>query len=174
MNKKGASLGTLYSAILAIVLVGMVLGIGLYILVSVSQGISSDTITIVNESVTFENVTNGGESVATVGDCQARDFVITSVWNASDGVIPTSNYTFSSAGLLTASSDSLYTDVTANVSYTYTGTTRTSSSDACESISTTNTGLAGFADWIAIIVVIIAASIILGVVLNSFGRKSSV
>jgi len=40
-------------------------------------------------------------------------------------------------------------------------------------INTTISGLATFADWIAIIVVVLAAAVVLGVVLSSFGGRSA-
>jgi len=88
-NKKGMGLGDLYPAVLSIVLIGIVLGIGLYVLAEVSS-----------------NVTTG--------------------------------------------------------------------SQAETSINATITGLGGLASWIAIIVVVIAAAIILGVVISSFGRTRGV
>lgn len=167
-------LNALYPAVITIILIGIVLGIGIYTLTAVSEGVAADTMTVVNESVTFENVTNSGEYVATYNDCGARAFTITSVWNASDGLIPTTNYTFGTNGLLTAVSGSPYTDVQANVSYTYTGTSRTASTDPCSSLTTTSTGVGGLASWIAVIVVVMAAAIVLGIVISSFGKRSGV
>jgi len=83
-NKKGISLGDLYPAVLTIVLIGIILGIGLYVLNQVEANIS------------------GGS--------------------------------------------------------TY--------------INTTVTGLGGLASWIAVIVVVIAAAVILGIVISSFGSRS--
>ena len=88
LKKKGMSIGDMYPAVLTIVLVGIVLGVGLYVL------------------STF--------------------------------------------------SDQLDTDATAQTA-----------------VNTTITGLATFADWIAIIVVVIAAAIVLGVVLSSFGTRGT-
>ena len=88
-DKKGMSIGDMYPAVLTIVLVGIVLGIGLYVLATFSTQISS-------------------------------------------------------------------------------------SSTAQTAVNTTITGLATFADWIAIIVVVIAAAIVLGIVLSSFGRNRSI
>lgn len=48
------------------------------------------------------------------------------------------------------------------------------SNDASGAINDTITGLAGFADWIAVIVVVIAAAIVLGVVLSSFGGRRGI
>ena len=88
IKKKGMSIGDMYPAVLTIVLVGIVLGIGLYVLATFSDQIST-------------------------------------------------------------------------------------SETAQEAVNATVTGLATFADWIAIIVVVIAAAIVLGVVLSSFGQRGS-
>ena len=85
-DKKGMSIGDIYPAVLTIILVGIVLGVGLYVLATFSDQIST-------------------------------------------------------------------------------------SETAQEAVNTTVTGLATFADWIAIIVVVIAAAIVLGIVLTSFGRR---
>ena len=83
-NKKGLSLGDMYPAVLTIVLIGIVLGIGLYVLAQVETNIS------------------GGSTA----------------------------------------------------------------------INTTITGLGGLASWIAVIVVVIAAAVVLGIVISSFGSRS--
>ena len=82
-NKRGMSLGDMYPAVLTLVLIGIILGIGLYVLAEVEP-----------------NVDN---------------------------------------------------------------------SDASTAINTTIEGIGDFADWIAVIVVVIAAAIVLGIVLRSFG-----
>jgi len=88
LKKKGMSIGDMYPAVLTIVLVGIVLGIGLYVLATFTDQLSS-------------------------------------------------------------------------------------SSTAQTAVNTTISGLATFADWVAIIVVVIAAAIVLGVVLSSFGQRDS-
>jgi len=82
-DKRAISLGDMYPAVLTIVLIGIVLGIGLYVLAQVEANIS------------------GGSS----------------------------------------------------------------------QINTTITGLGGLASWIAVIVVVIAAAIVLGIVISSFGSR---
>ena len=83
-DKRGLALGDMYPAVLTIVLIGIVLGIGLYVLAQVESNIS------------------GGS--------------------------------------------------------TY--------------INTTITGLGGLASWIAVIVVVIAAAVVLGIVISSFGGRT--
>ena len=82
-DKRGISLGDMYPAVLTIVLIGIVLGIGLYVLSQVEANVS------------------GGSTA----------------------------------------------------------------------INTTITGLGGLASWIAVIVVVIAAAIVLGIVISSFGSR---
>jgi len=82
-DKRGISLGDMYPAVLTIVLIGIVLGIGLYVLAEVES-----------------NITGGSTE-----------------------------------------------------------------------INTTITGLGGLASWIAVIVVVIAAAIVLGIVISSFGSR---
>lgn len=83
-DKRGLSLGDMYPAVLTVVLVGIVLGIGLYVLAQVEA-----------------NITGGSDA-----------------------------------------------------------------------INTTITGLGGLASWIAVIVVVIAAAIVLGIVIGSFGGRA--
>lgn len=83
-DKKGLSLGDMYPAVLTIVLIGIVLGVGLYVLNQVEA-----------------NITGGSSE-----------------------------------------------------------------------INTTITGLGGLASWIAVIVVVIAAAVVLGIVISSFGSKT--
>ena len=85
-NKKGLSLGDMYPAVLTIVLIGIVLGVGLYVLDQFTVNITGDAQTAVNATID---------------------------------------------------------------------------------------GLAEMADWVAIIVVVIAAAVVLGVVLSSFGGRNS-
>ena len=84
-NKKGMGLGDMYPAVLTIVLVGIVLGIGLYVLSETADAMGGST-----------------------------------------------------------------------------------------TINTTITGLGGMATWIAVIVVVIAAAIVLGIVISSFGKTRGV
>jgi len=177
MDKKGAGLGSMYPAVLTIIIVGIILGIGIYALNQVAIGTASETITVTNETMTL--VTGTGDSTATASDCQARLFNATAptVLNGSGGEgINAANYTFTSAGLLTAKAtiaDVGYNNSLVNVSYSYTGTLRTGTTDACTTLATSGTGVGGFANWIAVIVVVLAAAIVLGIVISSFGKGTA-
>jgi len=162
-KKKGMSIGDMYPAVLTIMLVGIVLGVGLFIL-----GTFHDT---VSPSIAgTQDSINASTGTTTLTDAALTEFSLSSIDTVINQTsVAFTNYTFTAAGVITwgadivAATTSLY-----NITYTY---QYDSTDSAQESITTTTTGLATFADWIAIIVVVIAAAIVLGIVLTSFGRK---
>ena len=154
----------MYPAVLTIVLVGMVLGVGLYVLSTLHTSVATDYTGTQND---FNTTT--GTTVLT--DAALTEFAITDtpiLINSTDGNTFT-NFTCTAAGTCTWGTDivAIANDDLFNISYTF---NYDSTNSPEESITTTVTGLATFADWIAIIVVVIAAAIVLGVVLSSFGK----
>ena len=170
MNKKGMSLGSLYPAVLTIILIGIVIGIGMFILLETSDAISSTTITVTNE--TLINATTGA-AVSTADDCGFSDFAVTEANNGTN-TIPSTDYVID-ADLGTITNATSNNQATLwNVTYTYKGATDLASTSSCGVLETTSTGVGGFASWIAVIVVVLAAAIVLGIVLSSFGRGGAV
>ncbi len=165
-KKKGMSIGDMYPAVLTIVLVGIVLGVGLYVLSTFHTSISTD---YAGAQVGL-NATGG---TTTLDNNSLAEVVITGlvVVNGTDGNAST-NFTYTDTGVITWGSLLITGGDTylLNVTYDYTYDATDSPE---ESITTTITGLATFADWIAIIVVVIAAAIVLGVVLSSFGSRGT-
>ena len=171
MNKKGLSLNALYPAVLSIILIGIILGIGIFVLNETSVAISTTEKTVTNE--TFSGGTLRTAALAT--ECGFNTFAVTEVTNSSGGGSLTStNYTLNADfGTLTAL-PGIYNVSDWNVSYTYFGPLDTSTTGPCGSLETTGTGVGGLASWIAVIVVVLAAAIVLGIVISSFGRRTSV
>ena len=163
-QKKGMSIGDMYPAVLTIVLVGLVLGVGLYVLSTFHDQISPDV------SGTQDSI-NASAGTTTLTDAALTNFNLSSVDTVINQTsVAFTNYTFSGAGVITWGGD-IITDSSQSlldVTYTY---TYDSDDSAQKAVTTTLTGLATFADWIAIIVVVIAAAIVLGIVLSSFGGK---
>jgi len=174
MDNKGAvTLGDLYPAILAIVVLGIGIGLGIFILSETADAISTTTLTVTNETVSTLAV--AGNTLATVTDCGAHDFTFGTITNASGGetIIEAANYTTTTDGAILAVAGSEYIGDNVNVSYTYTGTGDTSSTGPCGVLDTSGTGIGGMATWIAVIVVVLAAAIVLGIVISSFGNGRS-
>ena len=161
------SIGDLYPAVITVVMVGVMLGIGLFILSTMRTSVATDY-----DGTQYNFNTSTGTTVLT--NAALTEFAITDtpvLINATTGTAFT-NFTCTAAGTCTWGADI----VTAggldlfNISYTY---NYDATDSAEESITTSVAGIATFADWIAIIVVVIAAAIVLGVVLSSFGRKQN-
>ncbi|GAG37745.1 unnamed protein product, partial [marine sediment metagenome] len=147
-----------------IVLIGIVLGVGLFVLSTLRTSIATDY-------DGSQDLINASAGTTTLTDSALTNFNLSSV----DSVINQTstaftNYTFTGAGVITWGNNIVAANETdlLNVTYTYTYDATSSPEGA---ITTTISGLATFADWIAIIVVVIAAAIVLGVVLSSFGGK---
>jgi len=165
----------IYPAVLTIILIGLVLGIGIYILSEVNNEVSDTSGSVVNETGLWIN-----ESLSTVDLATANGFntfAVSACYGNATGVgtdstvnysITSANYTVdTNAGtiLTTTAGAENYTDVACSYTYFY-------GEEASEAIDETMAGLGDFAGWIAIIVVVIAAAIVLGIVLSSFGRKT--
>ncbi len=162
------SIGDMYPAVLTIILVGIVLGVGLYVLSTFHDQIATSRSGSQN-SINCSTPT-------TLTDAALAGFNMSAVNTAVNQTgTAVTNYTFTGAGVITwgANVDAQCTadGYLINVTYTYIYDATDSPE---EGVATTITGLATFADWIAIIVVVIAAAIVLGVVLSSFGRRRNV
>ncbi len=102
----------------------------------------------------------------------SNDGTISGATWATDGIFNTltaiTDYTISTTTGLFTITNSDYVWSWMNVSYSYSAIT---DSTGYDSMTTVRTGLATFADWIAIIVVVIAAAIVLGIILLNFGGR---
>lgn len=158
----------MYPAALAIVLIGIVLGIGLFVLAETRVGIAQD--------YTGLDVNQNISSATTLGDASKTEYGlvrVVSVTFADDATstIPSSNYTTVPTGVITWTAPTNDSGRLVNISSTYNYDVADKPETALTSFIT---GVGDFADWIAIIVVVIAAAIILGIVLSSFGRQPGV
>ena len=172
MDKRGTSLDNLYPAVISIVLIGIAIGLGIFILTQTSEAISTTTISVTNETIT--GLAIAGDYLATSTDCGSHDYsgYFLQAENTSEE-IAIGNYTTTDEGQILATAGSEYIDSNMNVTYTYVGTGDTSTTGPCGAITTTGTGVGGMASWIAVIVVVLAAAIVLGIVVSSFGNKGS-
>jgi len=165
-DKKGMSIGDMYPAVLIVIMVGLVLGVGLYVLATFHDQIATS-------QTGSQNEINTSAGTTTMTDSSLTEFNVSSITaiNASNGGSQT-NFTFTGAGVITWGTDLIAMaqsgQSTLNITYTYIYDATDSPEEAT---TTTITGIATFADWIAIIVVVIAAAIVLGIVLTSFGRR---
>jgi len=159
------NIGDMYPAILTIMLVGLILGVGLYILSTLHDGVAIEY----DGTQTDINTSTG---TTTLTDAALAEVYINSGMTAAGNQTAATaytNFTYTTAGVITWGADIVANQTTGyDVAYTYTY----DATDTPEAaITSTIAGLDDFASWIAIIVVVIAAAIVLGIVLTSFGRK---
>lgn len=172
-NKKGVALNGLYAAVLAIIVVGIAIGIGIYVLNQTALATSTTAYTTLNETITPSSV-GGGVLLSGSSYCGAQTFAIKVVQNKTSGaLISSGNYTLgASSGRLNNLTPQYTGDW--NVSYTFTATADNSTTSSCRVLTTTGTGIGNMSDWIAVIVVVLAASIVLGIVISSFRGRTGV
>jgi len=166
-KKKGMSIGDLYPAVLTVLLIGLMLGIGLFVLSTLHRSISVDLTTTEGDT----NVSTGTSTLTAASGAQFYlDSVTTIVYN--NGTTIGTNYTTTTAGVITWGADivaeALSSDQNVNATFVYnydaTGMPETA-------VTSTIGGIDDFAGWIAIIVVVIAAAVVIGIVLSGFGAK---
>jgi len=168
MNKKG-NINQLFPAVLALILVGALLTVGIMILTSFQDTAYLNTAgTILNESIATPNMTGVTLASASLrnGACGAA----TSILNGTTGnyVISLTNFSQTDCTIVNLTSMALYTGGV-RVSYPYTFDNVTKVTNA---ISSTNTSLVSLATtWLPIIVVVLAAGIVLAILLGAFAGK---
>jgi len=169
-NKKG-NINELFPAVLALILVGALLCIGILILTSFQSTTFLNTATVSNNETLAIATTSGIHLAAAEathhGVCGALTNVVNTTGNVRLGV---SNFT--QVGCLVKNATDL-SDFTAGATlkytYPYTFDNATATSTAIGSV---NTSLATLATtWLPIIVVVIAAAIVLAILLGAFGGK---
>lgn len=159
--KKGMSIGDMYPAVLTILMVGLVLGVGLFVLGTFHAQISTDY------DGTQDSI-NTSTGTTTLTDAALAEFNLSTLTAEFTNGTSFTNFTYTGSGVITWGGNIVDQFVLVNTTYEYNYDAANSPEEA---ITTTTSGLATFADWIAIIVVVIAAAIVLGIVISSFGRR---
>jgi len=165
-------LDDLYPAVLTFLTIGIVLGVGIFILSELGDNLSTTAGTVTNETglginrtvMTVDTATTAGFNSFALTACFANA-TAKGTYGTANLSIGSGNWTtVADAGTIINATSVEWDDVACSYTYLY-GT------EASKTVDTTIAATATFADWIAIIVVIIAAAIVLGIVLSSFGRR---
>ena len=159
------NLNNLSSPILVLVVAAVMLVIGLVVMQGIDTARTDDTsVTVTNETGAYINAT--GYTLTAASKCGFNTPVITNAVNTtSNTTILAANYTVSAAGVLSNITTEIHDPVI--FSYTYLW-----GDEACEAVEDTIDGLGSMADFWEIIVLAIVASLIVGLLLNSFGRRT--
>ena len=169
MNNKG-NINNLFPAILAIILVGALLCVGILILTSFQNTTYLNTaVTVVNESLakpTYAGITLATGAATRNGVCGALTQVMNGT-GATSVKIPLGNFTQTGCIVQNATDDVFSTNMLYSYPYTYDAATATTNA-----IGSTNTSLLSLAvTWMPIIIVVIAAGIVLSILLGAFAGK---
>lgn len=171
MRKKGQiSTSMLVPGIMALVVAGFLLVMGLIMLDELLTDVADDAATTVNETIT--TIIEAGEYVADRGYCGFNNFAVSQAINESSGTfISSGNYTTGNGrqGIIYFTGDDpTFNNTNWNITYTYTygGT------EACLGANATIEGMGKFGDYIDLLVLGIVISIILGLILWGFARKT--
>ena len=158
--------------IIAIVIIGVVLVIGIFISASIQDATrEAASATVNNETLT--SVTNRSAEIVSAVALNHNDFAMTlgRVTNESGTLISSGNYTSTSSGTVIATdagATDLYNGTNWNVTYTYSFNAETAASNASGDLVT---ALAGGSAWITILVVVGFATIVLGMLTQGLQRK---
>lgn len=162
LNKKGQSVGGLFNAVLIIAAIGILIALVMYIMSNISTSIDTDNVAAsVSNELGFIN-----SSGYTLDGASAKNFgalVISSVTNTTSGVAVTSGNWTVSSGVFTNATAVVWPAV--NITYTYTYTADTAASNATQTIVTQ---FVDFLPWLAIILLVVAAGVVLFFVIRSF------
>ena len=179
-DKRGMGVGNLYPIVIMIAIVGILLAILLLIFSEWQDATNTLTASISNETsnvaYNISNTTAGTETISStsLAACGFDGFDIVTVSNATTGeALVAANYTVVSttAGTwkLTTAGAVIYNASVLNVTYTY-----NYGGDDCEAMSSITDDFVDFIPWVGIILLIIAAAIVLGIIIKSFGEDTRV
>jgi len=165
-------LGDLYPAILTILLVGIILGLGVFILAEMQD--KFDTAATGTDNTIYTNGTSGNNTV-TLSDASKSGYELSAVTiingTTANSVATSGHYNFSTAGVITWEGVFASTGgdpVNISSSYSWDAT------EAPRAVTLVETGMGDFADWIPIIILVIAAGLVLGIIIRSFSREPGV
>jgi len=169
MEKK-AQFGNLQSIVIALVVIGIVLGVGFLVLSEFKESTAIDEGTVTNESGAYVNTT--GYTLSEADACGFNTPAMTAVWVNVSGttyLIPAANYTVSAFGVLTNATvvpnATEYND--ANVSYTY-----LYGEEDCEGVSSAIDAVKKIPTWLSIIVILAIVGILLTILFKVMPRRT--
>lgn len=166
IKKKGIALNQAFTAVLTLVLVGVLVIIGIVIFVSLNSSFAGTSTALANnESITPNDA---GVRLASAVNCSSNNFITNNVLNATGIPITSGNYTLAAdTGILTNLTSEFIGSW--DVSYDYKW-----GSEACTASADMVTQFATYPALVGLVGTIIFLGIVIGVLVASFvfGRRS--
>jgi len=168
-NKRGMTIGDLYSVILIIATVAILLAIMMMVFTEWQGATNINTNTTTNESLTQTELSSSSPVDGVYALCGFDDFAVSKVFNETGEIVITDgNYTVDAEdGTITNTTSTFTGGGVGNWLVTYTASYGGSD---CEAIEDVVNDFTDFIPWIGIILLVIAAAIVLGVVISSFKK----
>jgi hypothetical protein len=167
-NQKGIQLNQAFGAVLAVVLIGVLVIVAIFLFVTLGNSMpDTPAIPNLNEATTL---VTAGTYLANATACGVSGFSISSVRNTTDGLlVQPANYTVTSTGLLKNGSRVEYDAVTVNYTYRYKGS-------SCVASQSMVTNFSQFPTLVGLVGTIVFLGLVIGVLVASFvfGGKSTV
>lgn len=144
--------------IVTLLIVGVAIGVGVAILVGVGNAVKANYTVNETVTVTSKNAVTANDEIVEILGCTNG----TNQYNTWTTTASNFSYTASNGTLYTNLSNGDY-----NLMYTY-----KKDSAATTALSGTTTSISSIAStWLAIIIIVAVAAIVLGLVMNSFGKN---
>ena len=162
-----AQLGNLQTIIIALVVIGLILGIGFLVMEEFQDNLDNKVATIYNETLT--TVTEKGEfankNYTTTNINCYNSFTVISAFNATNVsaiLIPSSNYTVDAAAgkvSFTTGNSLSYNNTDWNITYTF-----QYGNESCGGVESTINVTSKIPTWLAIVVILLIVGILLAIV----------
>lgn len=158
-----AQIGGLQAIILALVVIGILLGVGFLLLQEFQESIDDETATVQLETLPAVITDTGVYPSRNSTDADTfcfNTFAIINITNTSNGIlVTTDNYTYDTATAKITNLTEDYSTELVNVSYTY-----NYGKDSCGGIETTVKAVQVIPTWLIIIVILAIVGILLAIV----------
>lgn len=159
----GNDMNTLSVIVVALVVIGLVLGVGFLMLEEFQGSIGTTSTTVTNETVStvaLNTCTYVANNHSNTG-CY-NGFAITSAINSTNAteVIPTTNYTVQSATGCVIAQAGDWAGSDWNITYTYLSST----SEACDGLDDTVNATATIPTWLSIIVILLIVGVLMALI----------
>lgn len=176
MRSKKGQMSNIIPVLTAVLIIGLVLGVGFLVLGEFKSTLSEDVNSVSNE-ITSSVVNSTGvylsKNYTTSGINCYNNFVVVSVVNSSGNnlAINTANYTYNSDGKIWSRVNDLFNNTLWNVTYTY-----QDGDEDCESVVDTINATTNVNDLLPIIVIVVVVGVLLAILFGalSLSRKDTV
>ena len=166
-DKKGMGIGDIYPIVLTIALVGILIAVVMLVLGEFGETFANRERTVANESGWLNSTPyTVGHSNSTT--CEGNAYAIATIWNNTENngtIIGASGYSLSPSDGILYNASGIYPGLI-NFSYSY-----LHGGKACDATRNVSDDFTEFIPWIGVILLIVAAAIVLGILMKSFGGQ---